>query len=81
MFSCDDLRAELSNLLDGEIAPDLRQDIERHLAHCSTCRIILDTTRKTLRIVTDHGSLELPTEVSDRLTTRILDALRNPESE
>jgi anti-sigma factor RsiW len=81
LFSCDDLRAELSNLLDDELPPEVRQDVEWHLAHCHTCRVILDTTRKTLQIVTDHGSLELPAEVSDRLTARILGALRNPESE
>ncbi|MGE5275688.1 MAG: anti-sigma factor family protein [Acidobacteriota bacterium] len=80
-FSCDDLRAELSNILDGGITPELREQIEKHLAHCATCRVILDSTRKTLRIVTEHGSLDVPVDVSERLTERILAALREPESE
>jgi predicted anti-sigma-YlaC factor YlaD len=81
LFSCEDLRAELSNLLDGEIAPGLRTQIEGHLTHCSTCRVILDTTTKTVRIVTDHGSLDIPPAVSERLTARILAALREPQED
>jgi anti-sigma factor (TIGR02949 family) len=81
LFSCDDLRSELSNLLDAEISHALRQDIERHLSQCSTCRVILDTTTRTLKIVTDHGSLEVPMEVSERLTARIMASVRKSGSE
>ena len=81
MITCDDLRSEISNLMDGAIPAALHREIERHLSECRTCRIILDTTTKTLRIVTDHGSLELPTEVSERLTARIMSSVRASKPE
>lgn len=75
MVSCDDVRAELSNLLDDEVPPEVRAALARHLAECRTCQVLYDSTRKTIRIVTDAGAWELPAEVSDRLTARILAAL------
>ncbi len=75
MLSCDDLRAELSNLLDDDVPPDVRGDLEHHLAECRTCRVLYDSTRKTIRIVTDAGAWEVPAAVSERLAARILAAL------
>lgn len=76
MYSCDDLRAELSNLLDDDVAPDVRAQIERHLSECRVCTVLLDSTRKTLRILTDTGSFDLPTSLSDRLTDLIMKKVR-----
>ena len=76
MYSCDDLRTELSNLLDDDTAPGVREQIERHLAECRTCQVLVDSTRKTLTIVTDAGRLELPAGVSDRLTALIMEKVR-----
>ncbi len=75
MVSCDDVRAELSNLLDDEVPTEVRAALAHHLAECRTCQVLYDSTRKTIRIVTDAGAWELPPEVSDRLTARILAAL------
>ncbi len=75
MLSCDDVRAELSNLLDDEVPPEVRRALVHHLADCRTCQVLYDSARKTIRIVTDAGAWELPREVSDRLTARILAAL------
>jgi hypothetical protein len=38
--------------------------------------VLYDSTRKTIRIVTDAGALDLPEEVSRRLQDRIREALR-----
>ena len=82
MFSCDDVRAALSNYIDGDVSPELRRELERHLAECRTCQVLYDTTRKTLRLVTDAGSFEVPEAVSERLVNKILSNLRasQPES-
>ena len=52
-----------------------RQDLERHLAECRACEVLYDSTRKTIRIVTDSGAFALPEEVSERLLQRIREAL------
>jgi len=75
MFSCEDVRAALGDYIDGDVEPDIRRELERHLAECRTCQVLYDTTRKTLRIVTDVGSLEVPEAVSERLLRRIMSGL------
>lgn len=76
MYSCEDLRAELSNLLDEDVAPAARAEIERHLAECKACTVLVDSTRKTLTILTDSGSFELPSALTDRLTAFIMERVR-----
>ena len=78
MFSCEDVRAALSNYLDGDVSPDLRRELEQHLAECRTCQVLYDTTRKSLQIVTDVGTYEVPEAVSERLVTRIMNSLTLP---
>jgi anti-sigma factor (TIGR02949 family) len=75
VFSCEDVRSALSDYVDGDVSPDIRRELEQHLAECRTCQVLYDTTRKTLRIVTDAGSLEVPEVVSERLIQRIMSGL------
>jgi predicted anti-sigma-YlaC factor YlaD len=76
MLTCEEFRAELSNLVDDETARSLRTRLDNHLAECRTCQILYDSTRKTVTILTDTGAFEVPPEVTERLTTRILSAIR-----
>jgi anti-sigma factor RsiW len=76
VFSCDDLRAALSDYLDSELPADIRQHLERHLSECQTCQVLYDSTRKTLRIVTNSTSFDLPEVVSERFIRRTIERLR-----
>jgi len=71
MLSCDQILSELGNLLDDDVTREVRRELEAHLAHCRTCTVILDSSRKTVRLVTDAGSFELPDRVSERVLQRI----------
>ena len=71
MFSCEDVLAGLSDYMDEEAAAAMRKQIEEHMVHCRSCRAIYDSTRKTLRIVTDTGAFELSEEVSARIAKNI----------
>jgi anti-sigma factor (TIGR02949 family) len=75
VFSCEDVRAAIGDYMDGDVSPDIRRELERHLAECRTCQVLYDTTRKTLRIVTDVGSFEVPEAISERLINRIMSGL------
>jgi anti-sigma factor RsiW len=77
MFSCDDLRAELSHILDDDVSPDLRERIRHHLSECRLCTVLVDSTRKTITILTDSGSFDLPDTLSDRLTAMIMEKVRD----
>jgi len=76
MISCQDFITELGNLLDHELATEIREQLEAHLAECNTCQVLYDSTRKTLRIVTDSGSFEYPEPMSEPVVTKIMDRIR-----
>ena len=44
---------QMSDYLEGELAPTLRIRLERHLAACDECRRLLDGLRRTLEAL--HG--------------------------
>lgn len=67
MVSCKKVTAELSNYLADEISPKLRKEIEHHLAHCARCTVLLDTTRKVLRISGDERVFEVPVGYGRRM--------------
>jgi predicted anti-sigma-YlaC factor YlaD len=71
MFSCEDVLAGLSDYMEEELTAAIRKQIEEHMVHCRSCRAVYDSTRKTLRIVTDTGAFELSEEVSARIAKNI----------
>jgi putative zinc finger protein len=77
MLSCSDLLAELSNLLDNEVPPDLRRNLVDHIAECKICQVLYDSASKTVRIVTEAGTFDLPEAVAGRVRSRVMDAIRS----
>jgi anti-sigma factor (TIGR02949 family) len=76
MYSCEQVMAELTNYLDDPASSHLREEIEKHLAHCATCRVLYDSTKKTLKIVTEARSFEIPSDLSKKITERIMEQVR-----
>jgi anti-sigma factor (TIGR02949 family) len=79
--NCANLLGSLSEYIDGALSPELCQEIEKHLAGCDDCRVVLNTTRRTIDLV--HAPAErdeLPEEVRERLFKRLnLDDYLNPQ--
>ena len=69
MVSCKTIIANLSEYLDGNAPPEMRQKIERHLRGCHRCSAVYDSTRKMLLITGDERIFEVPAGFSDRLHT------------
>jgi anti-sigma factor (TIGR02949 family) len=80
VYSCQQVIDLLNNYLDDQATVQLRQEIEKHLAHCSTCTVLYDSTRQTLKIVTEAKSFELPSDLSRRITERIMEKVRSRAS-
>ena len=76
MYSCDEVVAELSNYLDDQVAAEIRRELEIHLSQCHTCQVLYDSTRKTLQIVTESRSFELPEDISARMVKKIMTKVR-----
>lgn len=66
-MNCKGVIREISNYIDGELDPAVKQELERHLSHCEDCTMILDQTRKSIEILCDAQPVELPRDVHDRL--------------
>ncbi len=78
MINCSDFMTEIGNYLEGDVAAEVRQQLENHLSHCQTCQVLYDSTRKTLKIVTDSGSFDLPDAALKPITAKIMARIRNP---
>jgi len=79
VVSCKDFLDELSSYLDDELSPDYRRELTAHVEGCSTCQVLLDSTGKTIRIVTETRSFDMGDRLSERLVQRILERLRGHE--
>ncbi len=66
-MKCKDVIQEISNYLDGIADPGLLAEIEKHLAHCEDCSLIVDTTRKTISLYCNSEPAPLDSDVRERL--------------
>jgi len=69
--------AEIGDYLDGEAAAAVRAQIEAHLAHCHTCQIMYDSARKTVKVLTDSGSFDLPEAASKPIAENVMARIRS----
>jgi anti-sigma factor RsiW len=69
---CQHLLGQLSDYMDGELGQAMCEEIERHLAGCENCRVVVDTLRKTVMLYQTQGQTPLPGDVQERLF-KILD--------
>lgn len=69
--TCKQLIAQLSRFLDGELDAALCEKVEQHLATCPYCRVVVDTTKKTITLYHDA-----PREaVSSNVRQHLIEAL------
>jgi predicted anti-sigma-YlaC factor YlaD len=76
LINCADFMAEIGNYLEGDVAAEIRAQIESHLAHCQTCQIVYDSARKTVRVLTDCGSFDLPEAASKPIVENVMARIR-----
>lgn len=66
--NCRQLLESLSEYIDGVLEENLCSELERHLAGCENCRIVVDTLRKTVSLYQVNAEPAiLPEEVRSRL--------------
>ena len=71
MLTCQEVLTNLSDYVDEENSAEIRQALEEHIGWCRRCRVVFDTTQKTLKIVLDADPFEVPLAVSARLYARL----------
>jgi len=73
---CREVIRKLSEYLDGELDPALAEELARHLEHCEDCRLVVDTTRKTIELYCNSEPAQLPDELRQRLNRTVAEKLR-----
>jgi Putative zinc-finger/TAT (twin-arginine translocation) pathway signal sequence len=74
-FNCEDVWREVSNYLDGDVAPDLRAAIEHHVRGCERCAAVVEGTRNIVQLYGDDRMLEVPLGFSQRLHSHLHEKL------
>lgn len=67
MLTCKDFLKEVSDFLDDKTDPALKKELEAHVNECPNCWVVLDTTKKTLRVFKGMTAQVLPEGVHSRL--------------
>ena len=70
-MTCTRFLEELNDYLDDTVDREMRSELERHLSRCPGCRVVWDTTRKTVRIFKGLDPYPIP----PHLESRLLDAI------
>ncbi|MFY9751099.1 MAG: zf-HC2 domain-containing protein [Candidatus Acidiferrales bacterium] len=79
-MNCKTLVVELESYLDQELDAELRAEIEQHLGKCKKCRVIVDTTQKTIQIFCNSEPAPLPVDTRDRLHQALVKRLGRPRA-
>ncbi len=66
-MNCRSVIRELSEYLNGDLDGSTLSDLELHLARCEDCRLVVDTTRKTVEIFCKAEPVPLPEDIRSRL--------------
>jgi anti-sigma factor RsiW len=77
-LNCKGLIAELTEYLDGELQVSVRTELELHLMKCENCRVVVNTTRKTIEIFCNAEPAPLPEDVRSRLHDALVARLNHP---
>jgi Putative zinc-finger len=70
-ISCVEVWREISNYLDDDISPELRERMEAHFKVCAHCSAVLDGTHNVVQVVGDGRVFEMPEGFSKRLYKKI----------
>lgn len=77
-ISCREVRRELANYMEDDIAEELRLRIEQHFLRCDGCSALYDGLRQVIYLVGESDLIELPIGLSQRLFQRLNMKPANP---
>lgn len=79
-MNCRNVVKELSSYLEEDLDPKLQAAIEHHLEDCDDCRLVVDTTKKTIQIFCNAEPAPLPPDTKNRLRQALEKHLRRPHA-
>ena len=73
---CREVLDLLSDYVDGELAPETREALDRHLGACPPCEQFLRTFRTTREVCRESLAEEMPEELRSRLRAFLRENIR-----
>ena len=70
-MTCKEVWREISNYIDNSVSPELREELELHLAYCRHCTAIIDGIHNIIVLVADGRVFSLPVGFRARLHARL----------
>ena len=70
-ISCLEVIRELSNYIDNDVTPQLREGLLAHLSGCSRCIAVYNGLRNTITLTGDGRAFDLPAGFSQRLRAKL----------
>jgi protein-arginine kinase activator protein McsA len=80
MITCQEFFAEFGAYIENQASPEVRKELDLHMLQCHACHVLYDSTRKTVKIVTESSSFEMPKSVFDPIISRVMSKLRKDNS-
>ena len=71
-IECRHVWKELTNYMESDLTPELRERITQHLQGCKHCTAVYNGTRNVVRLLGDEKAVELPQGFSNRLFDRLI---------
>lgn len=75
-MKCQELLKMLNEYVEGDIDPAVCRDLEKHLAGCNPCKVVIDNIRKTISLYKNDEAYELPVDFKQRLHQALRDKWR-----
>ena len=72
MLTCKDFLNELNEFLDESVDPEIRRKLQEHVNECPNCWVVLDTTKRTIKVYKGQEPQPIPPDIHARL----MDALQ-----
>jgi anti-sigma factor RsiW len=79
-MTCKEVWRQISNYIDDDLSPDVREKLELHLDYCRHCAAIVDSIHNIIVLVADGRTFALPAGFGDRLRDRIRRELNSTEA-
>ncbi len=72
-MKCEELLRAMNDYVDGNIDPTICEGLEKHLADCNPCQVVVDNIRKTITLYKAGQPYELPAELKRKLRAVLRD--------
>lgn len=66
-LTCEQLLQYLSDFIDNQLDQELNEAARRHLATCQNCKVVLNTTQKTITLAGETTQRTIPADRRQKL--------------